>query len=109
VSWLVFVIVLVAGGYIVEIGPGAAMPAGAGSDDELARYRPAIEAVTVEDLTAAARAHIQPAAAAIVLVGDADAFLPALEAAAVGPIVVDREAVLEVPADAAAAGADGPA
>lgn len=74
-------------------------------DDELARYRPAIEAVTVEDLMAAARAHIQPAAAAIVLVGDADAFLPALESAAIGPIVVDREVVPVAPPDVATAGA----
>ena len=78
-------------------------------DDELARYRPAIEAVTVEDLTAAARAHVQPASAAIVLVGDADAFLPALEAAAIGPIVVDREAAPALPPDAGPAGADEPA
>jgi zinc protease len=75
-------------------------------DDELARYRPAIEAVTVEDLTAAARTHIQPPAAAIVLVGDADAFLPALEAAAIGPIVVEREPVPVAPPEAAAGAAE---
>ena len=75
-------------------------------DDELARYRPAIEAVTAEDLQAAARAHLQPAAAAFVLVGDADAFLPGLEVAAIGPIVVDREPVPVVPPDVATAGAE---
>ncbi|MES2209522.1 MAG: pitrilysin family protein [Chloroflexota bacterium] len=62
-------------------------------DDELARYRPAIEAVTADDVLAAARAHVRPAEAAIVLVGDADAFLPALESSGFGPISVDREAI----------------
>lgn len=69
-------------------------------DDELARYRDAIEAVDGEAVSRAARAHVRPAEAAILLVGDADAFLPALEAAALGPITVERE-----PADALAGGA----
>jgi zinc protease len=68
-------------------------------DDELERYRPSIEAVTDVDVHAAARAHVRPAEAAVVLVGDADAFLPGLEAAAIGPVTVDREA----PPDGAAA------
>ncbi len=38
----------------------------------------------------AAVAHVRPASAAIVLVGDADAFLPALEAEGLGRIVVER-------------------
>jgi len=59
--------------------------------DELDRYRPAIEAVSDADVEQAARAHIDPAALAIVLVGDADAILPSLEGAQIGPIVVDRE------------------
>jgi zinc protease len=59
--------------------------------DELNRYRPAIEAVTAEAVRAAAVAHVRPAAAAIVLVGDADAFLPALEAEGLGRIVVERD------------------
>jgi zinc protease len=59
--------------------------------DELVRYRPAIEAVSVEAVQAAAEAHVRPAEAAVVLVGDADAFLPALEAAEIGPIEVERE------------------
>jgi predicted Zn-dependent peptidase len=77
--------------------PGAVVSAISGiivhalPDDELARYRPAVEAVTAEDVQAAARTHIHPDRAAIVLVGDADAFLPALEAAGIGPIRVDRE------------------
>ncbi|HLX35180.1 MAG TPA: pitrilysin family protein [Candidatus Limnocylindrales bacterium] len=66
--------------------------------DELRRYRPAISAVTADDVVAAARAHVRPNDAAIVLVGDADAFLPALEAADLGEIVVDRE---PLPGDAA--------
>jgi zinc protease len=67
--------------------------------DELDRYRPAIERVDDADVEAAAQSHIRPAEAAIVLVGDADAILPALEGAAVGPIVVERE---ELPAAGAA-------
>jgi zinc protease len=59
--------------------------------DELDRYRPAIEAVTEADVQSAASRHIQLDELAIVLVGDADAILPALEGAAVGPITVERE------------------
>jgi predicted Zn-dependent peptidase len=66
--------------------------------DELDRYRPAIEAVSDQDVERAAREHIDPAKLAIVLVGDADAILPSLEGAEVGPIVVDRE---ELPNQAA--------
>jgi zinc protease len=61
--------------------------------DELDRYRPAIEAVSDADVHAAARDHVQPSKAAVVLVGDADAILPELEAAAFGPITVEREAL----------------
>jgi zinc protease len=61
--------------------------------DELARYRPAIEAVTVADVRAVAEAHVHPDRAAIVLTGDADGFLPALEAARLGEITVEREDV----------------
>jgi zinc protease len=59
--------------------------------DELDRYRPAIEAVSDADVEKAARDHIDPAKLAVVLVGDADAILPSLEGAQIGPIVVDRE------------------
>ncbi len=70
-------------------------------DDELARYRRAIEAVTIDDVLAAARAHLQLERAAIVLVGDADAFGTQLEAAGVGRLVVEREPgpIEEAPAD----------
>jgi predicted Zn-dependent peptidase len=61
-------------------------------DDELSRYRPAIQAVTAADVAAAAAAHIRPDELAIVLVGDADAFLPDLEAAGLGPIEIERDA-----------------
>ena len=60
-------------------------------DDELTRYRPAIEAVTAEAVLEAAQTHIRPDEAAIVLVGDADGFLPALEGAGLGPITVERD------------------
>jgi zinc protease len=60
-------------------------------DDELIRYRAGIEAVSVEAVQAAAVAHVRPDASAIVLVGDADAFVGELEAAGLGPIVVERD------------------
>jgi zinc protease len=60
-------------------------------DDELARYRPAIEAVTIDDVLAAAQTHITPEQMAIVLVGDADAFGAALESAGLGPVTIERD------------------
>jgi zinc protease len=62
-------------------------------DDELARYRPAIEAVSADDVLRVARAHIHPERAAIVLVGDHAQFGAALEAAALAPVerIVDAE------------------
>jgi zinc protease len=60
-------------------------------DDELNRYRPAIEAVTVDDVLAAARARIDPGRVAVVLVGDADRFGAELEAAGLGRVVVERD------------------
>lgn len=60
-------------------------------DDELARYRPAIEAVGVDDVRAAARDHIDVEGAAIVLVGDAERIEAELAAAALGPIEVVRD------------------
>jgi len=60
-------------------------------DDELARYRGAIEAVTADDVQRVAREHIRPEAAAIVLVGDHDQFGTELEALALGPVEVIRD------------------
>ena len=78
-------------------------------EDELARYRPAIEAVTVEDVLESARSRIDPDRAAILLVGDADAFGAELEAAAFGPVDVERdEGPMEEGRDAGAAAAIGP-
>jgi predicted Zn-dependent peptidase len=59
--------------------------------DELAHYRAGIEAVTVKDVQAAAATHVRPNAAAIVLVGDIDAFGKDLEAAGLGPILVEGD------------------
>jgi predicted Zn-dependent peptidase len=59
-------------------------------DDELSRYRPSVEAVTLADVQAAARAHLDLERAAIVLVGDVDQFGGQLETA-LGPIDVVRE------------------
>jgi hypothetical protein len=61
------------------------------SVDELLRYRSAIEAVTIADVAAAARAHLLLDEAAIVVVGDADQFGEALEAAGLGPLVIERD------------------
>ena len=60
-------------------------------DDELARYRAAIEAVTAEDVRKAAVDHIHPDRIAIVVVGDADAVAGDLEAAELGDMEVIRE------------------
>jgi zinc protease len=60
-------------------------------DDELARYRSAIEAVTVADVREAATRRIDPSRMAIVLVGDADAFGKDIEAAGFGPVYVERD------------------
>jgi zinc protease len=60
-------------------------------DDELARYRPAIDAVTADDVLRVAREHIRPETSAIVLVGDSDRFLADLEAAGIAPIVTEDD------------------
>jgi len=66
-------------------------------DDELARYRGAIEAVTAADVLRVARAHIRPETAAIVLVGDHDQFGSALASAAIAPVDVERDQVPGAP------------
>jgi zinc protease len=59
--------------------------------DELVGYRKQIEAVDIDAIAAAARTHLHVDEAAIVLVGDVDAFGPALEAAGLGPIAIERD------------------
>ena len=55
-------------------------------DDELDRYRPAIAAVSGEQVLAAAQAHIRPDEASIVMVGDATRFVDALRDAGLGEV-----------------------
>jgi len=57
-------------------------------DDELARYRHAIEAVTIADVQKVAQDHIRPGELAIVAVGDADAVGADLRAAGFGDLEV---------------------
>ncbi len=64
-------------------------------DDELDRYRPGIAAVTAEQVLAAANRYIRPDGASVVIVGDADAFVPALQDAGLGAVEVVREEVPE--------------
>jgi zinc protease len=66
-------------------------------DDELDRYRPAVEAVTAADVLTAARAHIDPDRLAIIVVGDADAIGGDLEQAGFGDVEVLREDVVAAP------------
>jgi zinc protease len=70
-------------------------------DDELARYRSEVEAVTVESVQKAAQDHIHADRLAIVAVGDADAVGAELAAAGFGD--------LEIIADEALAGTEGDA
>jgi predicted Zn-dependent peptidase len=57
-------------------------------DDELDRYRPAIDGVTGADVLAAARAHLHLERLAVVVVGDADAVGADLEKAGLGDVEV---------------------
>jgi hypothetical protein len=59
--------------------------------DELVGYRKNVESVGIDAIAAAAATHLHVDEAAIVLVGDVDAFGPALEAAGLGPIVIERD------------------
>jgi zinc protease len=65
--------------------------------EELIGYRAKIEAVDTAAIAAAARAHLHVDDAAIVLVGDVDAFGEALEAANLGSIVIERDEVPSPP------------
>jgi zinc protease len=66
--------------------------------EELVDYRAKIEAVDIAAVRAAAEAHVRAEDASIVLVGDIDAFGPALEAEGLGPIVIERDADPGLPA-----------
>ena len=57
-------------------------------DDELDRYRPAIAAVTAEEVLTAARTRILPDEASIVVVGDAATFIDDLRAAGIGEVTL---------------------
>ena len=59
--------------------------------EELVDYRSHVEAIDVAAIAAAARTHIHVDASAIVLVGDVDAFGPALEAAGLGRLSIERD------------------
>jgi zinc protease len=59
--------------------------------EELIEYRRQIEAVDIDAVAAAARRHLNLDHAAIVLVGDADAFGAALEAAGLGAVAIERD------------------
>jgi predicted Zn-dependent peptidase len=94
--------------------PGAVVGAIAGLSvhgldlDELTGYRARIEAVDVDAVAAAARDHLLVDRAAIVLVGDVDAFGADLEKAGLGRLVIDRDetpgaGVMVAEADEAAA------
>jgi zinc protease len=80
--------------------------------EELVEYRQRIEAVDIAAVHAAAQAHLHVDSAAIVLVGDVDAFGSDLEAAGLGRLVIDRDegphAAGPVPGDEAVAAALGP-
>ena len=77
--------------------PGAVLGALAGlavhdlPDDELTRYRERIEAVTSDDVLAAAREHIDLDRLAIVIVGDADTIASELGRRGPGRIDVERD------------------
>ncbi|MGD0017995.1 MAG: pitrilysin family protein [Candidatus Limnocylindrales bacterium] len=73
-------------------------------DDELARYRGLVEAVTAQDVRQAAQDHIHPERLAIVLVGDADVVVRDLEAAGFGELEVIHE---EPPGETDGPGAPG--
>jgi zinc protease len=79
--------------------PGAVVGAVAGLAihelpiEELTGYRERIEAVDIDAVEAAARAHLLIDRAAVVLVGDVDAFGAELEGAGLGRLVIDRDEV----------------
>ena len=73
--------------------------------DELIGYRARIEAVGVDSVADAAIAHLDVDHAAIVLVGDVDAFGAALEAEGLGTLVIEPDDVVGAPGPALGAAA----
>ena len=65
--------------------------------EELVGYRARIEAVDIAAVAAAAKDHLLVDSAAIVLVGDVDAFGSELKAAGLGRIVIERDEIVEPP------------
>lgn len=64
--------------------------------DYYATYRDRVMAVTAEDVQAAARTHLHPEHAVVVVAGDAERVVPALEALGEGPVeVVEPAEVLD--------------
>lgn len=57
-------------------------------DDELDRYRPAIAAISADDVLAAARSHVRPDEASVVVVGDAAQWVDALRDAGISEVTV---------------------
>ena len=58
------------------------------ADDELDRYRPAIAAISADDVLAAARSHVRPDEASVVVVGDAAQWVDALRDAGIAEVTV---------------------
>jgi zinc protease len=67
-------------------------------DDELDRYRPSIAAVDAASVLDAARRHIRPSEASIVVIGDARRFEAELRDADVGPLSILAEREMAAPA-----------
>jgi predicted Zn-dependent peptidase len=76
--------------------------------DELVTYRERIEAVDTAAVAAAATAHLHLEDAAIVLVGDVDAFGEALEAEGLGAMIIERDPAPEPPLPTEPEEAPGP-
>ena len=60
-------------------------------DDELDRYRPAVAAVTRDEILAAATAHLDPDRAVVTIVGDAERFAGALGDIGLGEVEVVQD------------------
>ncbi|MFA5890047.1 MAG: pitrilysin family protein [Actinomycetota bacterium] len=65
------------------------------ADDYFDTYGRTLQSLTLDDLDAAARAHLDPDHTSIVVVGDAEAVVPELERAAFGPVTVTKDELPE--------------